>query len=116
MQLDEIIQGDQALLYMERYVDEGTRTYSPFAAKSEVAPGYQPRSERASFELVTVFAPKDRVQLFQADPRKVLLDYYVQSNEIRFLIHPETWASAEVEHMNELHGLRRGEPIQVAPT
>src|SRR5437867_3638765 len=116
MKLDGIRQGDQALLYMERYVDEGTRTYSPFAAKSEVAPEYRPRSGRPSFELVTVFAPESQVSTFEADPARALRHFYLPPGEVRFLIHPETWVSPEIDHLDELHTLRRGEPIQVAPT
>src|SRR5438094_878052 len=91
MKLDGILQGDPALLYMERYVDEGTRTYSPFAAKSEVAPQYQPRSGQPSFALIAVFAPQSQVSIFQADPQPTLRDFYLQSAKVRFLIHPETW-------------------------
>src|SRR5205823_3683784 len=42
MKLDEILQGNDAFVFMERYVDETAKTYSPFAGKSEVAPEYQP--------------------------------------------------------------------------
>lgn len=41
MKLDNVAEGNQAFLFMERYVDEGAKTYSPFAARSEVAPKYQ---------------------------------------------------------------------------
>jgi len=116
MELDGILKGNQALLYMERYVDEGTRTYSPFAAKSEAAPEYQPRSGRPSFELITVFAPQSQVSIFQADPQRNLLEFYVSSERVRFLIHPEIWASSGIDNLDELHALRRGEPLQVAPT
>jgi hypothetical protein len=116
MELDDILQGNQALLYMERYVDEGTRTYSPFAAKSEAAPEYQPRSGRQSFELITAFAPQSQVSIFQADPQRNLLEFYVSSEQVRFLIHPEIWASSEIDNLDELHALRRGEPLHVAPT
>src|SRR5437660_1548730 len=116
MKLDAIVAGERALLYMERYVDEETRTYSPFAAKSEVGPEYQPRSDRPSFELISVLAPKTQVSIFEASPQKNLRDYYLQSEEVRFLIHPETWASPGIDHLDELHALRRGGPIQVAPT
>src|SRR5205085_10564088 len=114
--LNHVLQGDRALLYMERYVDEGTRTYSAFAAKSEVAPEFQPRSDRPSFELITVRAPKEQVSMFQVDTQQGLWDFYVQQDEVRFLVHPETWESAEIDRLDELHGMRRGEPIQVAPT
>jgi hypothetical protein len=116
MKLDGILQGNQALLYMERYVDEGTRTYSPFAARSEAAPEYQPRSGRTSFEIITVFAPQSQVSIFKADPHRNILEFYVLSEQVRFLIHPETWASAGIDNLDELHALRRGEPLQVAPT
>jgi hypothetical protein len=116
MELDCIFQGDQALLYMERYVDEETRTYSPFAARSEAAPEYQPRSGRPSFELITVFAPQSNVSIYQADPQKNLLEFYVSSDGVRFQIHPETWASSEIDNLDKLRALRRGEPLQVAPT
>ena len=101
---------------MERYVDEGTRTYSPFAAKSKVAPEFQPRSDRPSFELVTVLAPKSQVVILQAEPQRSLLDFYIQSDGVRFLIHPETWASSDIDNTDELHALPRCEPIEVSPT
>src|SRR5262252_2635674 len=102
MKLDDILQGNQALIYMERYVDEGTRTYSPFAARSEAAPEYQPRSARPSFELITVFAPQSRVSIYQDDPENNLLEFYVSSEQVRFLIHPETWASSGIDYLDEL--------------
>src|SRR5438309_11238997 len=111
MELNSVLQGEQALLYMERYVDEGTRTYSPFAAKSEVAPQFRPRSERPSFDLISVRAPKDRVSVLQSDAHQSLQDFYIQDEEVLFLIHPETWESAEIDRLDELHAMQRGEPI-----
>jgi len=116
MKLDHVFEGDQALLYMERYVDEGTRTYSPFAAKSEVAPQYQPRSGRPSFDLIAVVAPESQVSVFQADPHNSLLEFYVRPDGVQFLVHPETWESPGIDRLDELHALPRGEPIEVAPT
>src|SRR5438552_6617701 len=116
MKLDSVLHGDPAFLFMERYVDEGARTYSPFAAKSEVAPEYRPRSDRPSFELVTVCAPRDQVSVFQADPATNLWEFYVRSEGIRFLVHPETWSSAGIDHLEELRAFPMSEPIEVAPT
>src|SRR5262245_27968179 len=116
MELDGILQGNQALLYMERYVDEGTRTYSPFAARSEASPEYQPRSVRPSFELITVFAPQSQVSIYQSDPQNKLPEVYVPSEPVLFLDPPETLASLGIDNLDELHVLRRGEPLQVAPT
>ena len=116
MKIDDVVQGNQAFLYMERYVDERAKTYSPFAAKSEVAPEYQPRSNRPSFELITVYAPKEQVSVFRADPMESLWDFYWSSKGVRFLIHPETWSSAGIDYLEELQVLPRAEPIEVAPT
>src|SRR5439155_20605629 len=116
MQLDDILQGERALLYMERYVDEGTRTYSPFAAKSEVAPQFRPRSDRPSFRLIAVHAPRDQVSIFDAGAQKNLSEFYVRQDEVLFLIHPETWESTEIDRLDELRELRSGEPIEVEPT
>jgi hypothetical protein len=116
MKLDDISHGNQALLFMERYVDEGARTYSPFAAKTEVSPKYQPRSNCPSFELITINVPRDEVSVFQADPLKSLWDFYVDSERVRFMVHPEIWSSDGIDHLAELHDLPRGTPIEVAPT
>src|SRR5207237_337181 len=77
---------------------------------------YQPRSDRPSFELISAFAPKTQVSIFEVSPQKNPRDFYLQSEEVRFLIHPETWTSPGIDHLDELHALRRGEPIHVAPT
>ncbi len=116
MRLDAIRQADRALLHMERYVDEGAKNYSPFAARTEVAPQYRPRSDEPSFDLVTVNAPTDRVSIFQADPSKSLLEYYVRQHDVLFAVHPETWTAAGIEHLDELRALPRDQPIRVAPT
>src|SRR5947207_1843408 len=116
MKLDDIIQGNDAFIFMERYVDEAAKTYSPFAGKSEVAPEYRPRSDTPSFELVTAMAPKNRVSVFEAEPTKTLQQEYIRPQGILFAIHPETWSDPKVEFSDELHALPKGESIRVAPT
>src|SRR5439155_6016999 len=101
MKLDEILQGNDAFVFMERYVDEAAKDYSPFAGKSEVAPEYQPRSDTPSFELVTVYAPKNRVSVFQADPTETLRQHYIRSEAVLFAVHPETWSSSDVDGLDE---------------
>lgn len=118
MKLDDIRQGIDALIFMERYVDEATQTYSTFAAESEVAPEYRPRSDRPSFDLVTVITPRERVSVFQAAPETGLLEHYIRPEGVLFAVHPETWSGAttEIDHLAEIHALPRGESIRVAPT
>lgn len=116
MKLEAVVQKDQALLYMERYVDEGAKTYSPFAATTEAAACYRPESDQPSFDLVTVNAPIDRVSVFQADPSPNILKHYVRPQGGLFPVHPETWTMAGVERLDEIHALPRDAPIRVAPT
>src|SRR5437867_11122031 len=108
MKLDDILHGDDAFVFMERYVDEAAKTYSPFAGKSEVAPEYQPKSDRPSFELISVNMPVDRVAVLRDRTASHLDEYYVRPGKVRFLVHPETWASSEVEYLDELRGLPKG--------
>src|SRR5215207_2440061 len=102
MKLDDVLDGEKALLYMERYVDEDTRTYSRFATKTEVAPEYRPRSDRPSFNLASVVAPREQVSIYEASPNEGLRAFYVHSEDVLFLIHPETWGSPDVDRLNEL--------------
>src|SRR5437867_940919 len=116
MKLDEILQGNASFIFMERYVDEAAKTYSPFAGKSEVAPEYQPRSDRQSFELVTVCVPRNGVSVFEAEPTDALRRHYIQPENVLFAVHPETWSSPGIDCLDELKALPRGEAIEVAPT
>src|SRR5947207_6804328 len=102
MKLDDIIQGNDAFIFMERYVDEAAKTYSPFAGKSEVAPDYQPRSDLPTFELVTVYGPHNRVSRFDADPTETLRQHYVRTEGVLFAVHPETWSGSGIDNLEEL--------------
>ncbi len=76
LKIDELTHGDRALVYMEKYVDEDTKTYSPFSSRNEAAERYQPHSGQETFDLVTVIAPKARVSVYRADPLHSLLQHY----------------------------------------
>lgn len=116
MKLGAVTQDRQSLLYMERYVGLGTKTYSPLAARTEAASAYQPESELASFDLVTVTVPREQVSVFQAAPAGHLAEQYLRPEGIRFAIHPATWAMEGIAHIEELRALPRGAPILAAPT
>ena len=116
MKLASIKQRDDALVYLERYVDEGTKTYSAYSQRSETAPAYKPASGQESFQLVTVRVPSDRVSLIEAEPDSRLKEFYVRHGEVRLAIHPETWEASEIPFLEELRALPRDEPIEVSPT
>ena len=108
MKLDEIRGGVRELLHMERYVDEGARTYSRLAASTEASSRYQPRNPERSLELITVLAPRNEVTIVQADPSPSVLDRYLGAQQVLFPVHPETWRSPDVEHLEALRTLPQG--------
>lgn len=116
LELTAVVQGDQALLYMERYVEEGARTYSPLAGRTEAAPRYRPESAVPSFDLVTVNVPWDCVSVFQADPAPALLHHFVRPEGVLFAVHPETWVNDAVEGLGDIRAFPLDAPIRVAPT
>jgi len=116
MLLETVTEQGKSLLYMERWVDEGAKTYSPFAARTDVEPQYQPGRGNPSFDLVTVRVPKEIVSIFQATPPATLSDWYIREEDVLFAVHPETWTDPGVDHLDRLHRLPRDEPIVVAPT
>src|SRR5207244_5091147 len=54
--------------------------------------------------------------VFQADPAESLQKFFIRSDGVLFAVHPERWASAKVERLDNLRALPRGEAIRVAPT
>ena len=51
MKLDAVVRNHNALLEMERYVDEAAKSYSVLATRTEAAPCYRPESGATSFDL-----------------------------------------------------------------
>src|SRR3954451_10904934 len=96
MNIEKLLSSDDALLHMERYCGEGTRSYSNVSDVNEADPDHQPESESDSFCINIVTVPRDRVALFEADPDPALLDHYRAGRHIRFAVHPEVWADFSV--------------------
>src|SRR5689334_12856371 len=116
MRIESIVTSDDALLHMERYCGEGTRSYSNFSDVNEANPDHQPESESDSFCINIVTIPKDRVAIFQADPNPSLLDQYVGCSQIRFAVHPEVWADFNVPGVRELHSFPYTDKVRVSAT
>lgn len=115
VKLDEI-KRERSLLYMERYVNEGAKTYSILASRTEAAPRYRPESEQPSFDLVTVFMPPDRVSVHQAGCPSALSSRYLTEKGVLFPIHPDTWDCDDVPGIADIRAMQRAPAIQVAPT
>jgi hypothetical protein len=75
--------------YLERYRNEGTRTYSSHAAYTEAADVYRPDSTHEQFELPLFEIPRDRMLVYTANPTAKLAGMYLVDDKVMFAIHPQ---------------------------
>lgn len=78
-----------SFFYLERYRNEGTRTYSSHAAYSEAAEKYRPDTKRSQFELTWFDVPRDRMIVYTANPPPTLSAAYLSDDKVMFAIHPQ---------------------------
>ncbi len=78
-----------SLAYLDRYRNEGTRTYSPHAAHTEANPHYRPTSETPEFGLVVLEMPADHMNIYTANPSPDLVGRYLPKGRALFCIHPQ---------------------------
>ncbi len=116
MKLEAVVRDEQSFLYMERYVDQGAKSYSPMAGKTEVPSRYRPESDDPFFDLLTVKASIDPIAIFEGNASPALFRHYVRSDGVLFPLHPATLAVAGDERLEEIQTLPREAPIRVAAT
>ena len=75
--------------YLERYRNEGTRTYSSHAAITEAADAYRPDSHQERFELPLFEVPRERMLVYTANPPAELIGAYLDKDKAMFAIHPQ---------------------------
>lgn len=107
-----------SLLYLDRYRNEGTRSYSPHAAYSEAGSAYRPASERERFELVAYAIPREHVNVYEANPPSALQQPYVNGDTVVFCVHPQVLEQgADDVYLGRTRRLGRPRsPIPVAPS
>jgi len=77
------------LIYLERYRNAGTRTYSQYSDYTEALPAYRPDSRSAEFDLPLFEVPRSRMLVYTADPPEELERRYLKQDSVRFCIHPQ---------------------------
>jgi hypothetical protein len=77
------------LTYLERYRNEGTRTYSEHAAYTECRPEYQPTIGAPEFDLPAWELPQNVMQVYRADPPAGLEARYLPGDRAVFVVHPQ---------------------------
>jgi hypothetical protein len=78
-----------SLAYLDRYRNEGTRTYSPHAAHTEADPQYRPTSQTQEFGLPVLEMPANRMNIYTANPSPDLVERYLPKGRALFCIHPQ---------------------------
>ncbi len=77
------------LHYLERYRNEGTRTYSKHAAYTEAESRYRPDGENESFLVRVYGVPVDEVLVYTANPQETLAKKYLGDETVLFCVHPQ---------------------------
>lgn len=98
-----------SLVYLERRVNVGTRTYSKLAAYSELPEQYRPDTcNPHGFQLPLYVVPRKMIQRTLANPDPVLLEMFMEKvdREVLFAVHPV---------VHELEGLDMPDKAQRMP-
>ncbi len=105
------------LSYLERYRNEGTRTYSKHAAYTEAQRRYRPDGGAPSFSLPCFTIPRERMHIYLANPPGELARIYAGADHVRFCIHPQV-LDEQADDPYVVETLRIGksvEPLRVEP-
>jgi hypothetical protein len=107
-----------SLIYLDRYRNEGTRTYSQHADYTEAREKYRPNSKRAQFDLPVFEVPRKQLKIYTANPSVELAATYLTEDKTLFCIHPQV-LEAHQEDPYVKHTLSIGTPhknIAVSPS
>lgn len=77
------------LSYLERYRNEGTRTYSKHSDYSEADLRYQPGSKTSEFGVHAFMIPRQFVNVYTANPPESLRSTYADEEQPLFCVHPQ---------------------------
>lgn len=109
---------NRSLTYLDRYRNEGTRTYSEHASYTEASERYRPDSPYAGFELPVWEVSIDQMLVYTANPPENLESRYLPGQHALFCVHPQVLET----HQDDPYvrkTLSRGRPcrsLEVAPS
>ena len=78
-----------SLIYLDRYRNEGTRTYSQHADYTAAREKYRPNSKHAQFDLPVFEVPRSQFKIYTANPSSELAKTYLTEDKTLFCIHPQ---------------------------
>lgn len=108
----------ESLIYLDRYRNEGTRTYSRHADYTEAQLKYRPNSTVTRFDLAVFEVPRSQLNVYTANPPAELAGTYLTGDKALFFIHPQTLEACPddpyVRHTLSIGTPRKG--IAVTPS
>jgi len=113
--LREGIDDPKLFLYLDRYVNGGSKGYSPFSNLFEGDLRYKPENRHESFPAYLVKIPREKISLFTDNPHSQIYQHYVEENSILFPVHPETYEDDQTAFIEEIRKYPY-EQLIVAPT
>src|SRR5438132_733424 len=116
MRINQLAERPNTLLYLERYVNKGSRTYSPFASFTEVHERYRPDSPHATFALPSLNIPREHLALYANHPSPDLKTRYLSGNALPFFMHPELYEQEDENIVRLKNNFGVGAPTMVSPT
>jgi siderophore synthetase component len=87
----------EQLNYLERYRNEGTKTYSQHADYTEAQDRFQPRAQVPSFELPCFKIAHDSAHIYTANPSPELSAIYIDQEHVLFCVHPQVLAELNTD-------------------
>lgn len=106
----------KSYLYLERYTNLGSKTYSPFANQADVDDFYQPINPQSTFEVPCLMIPTGKETIYLNQPNKQIESLYIHNDLIVFPIHPQIFQDSQIAGISKLKQYPKGEPIIVSPT
>jgi hypothetical protein len=104
----------ESLIYLDRYRNEGTRTYSNHADFTEAHEKYRPNSIYSHFKLPVFELPRSRVKIYTANPSPELARTYLSDDKALFCIHPQT-LEAHQDDVYVKHIMSTGKALKDIP-
>jgi siderophore synthetase component len=86
-----------SLIALERWRNEGTRTYSPHAAFTEAEPRYQPQNPSPHFLCPCLAIPQEQLRVYRAQPNPALEQRFLHRGLGWFPIHPQLFSQTEMD-------------------
>ena len=91
-----------SLPYLERYRNEGTRTYSRHSDYSEAETIYRPGGGGESFNLPVFRIPRPYLHIYTANPAADLMSRYLHDDHALFCVHPQVLSSCRNDRYLQL--------------